>query len=294
MHDDSTPLVPVIERVLDQAADALRDADALLIGAGAGMGVDSGLPDFRGTEGFWRAYPPIAALGLRFEEIANPTWFQKNPRLAWGFYGHRLHLYRDIAPHAGFSTLRRWLERMPRRGFVYTSNVDGQFQKAGFSPEEVVECHGSIHHGQCAAPCQHAIWPIDDLQVPVDLSTLLAAEPLPRCPHCGGVQRPNILMFGDGGWLGQRTLLQERAYEAWLKALPKDAKLVIVECGAGTAVPSVRWGSEKALARFPRATLLRVNVREPEGGARTLQIPLGALDALTRLDERLSAEAATR
>jgi NAD-dependent SIR2 family protein deacetylase len=49
------------------------------------MGVDSGLPDFRGAQGFWRAYPAIAKLGLSFEGMANPAWFKKNPHLAWAF-----------------------------------------------------------------------------------------------------------------------------------------------------------------------------------------------------------------
>ena len=76
-----------------QAAVALQAADALLVTAGAGMGVDSGLPDFRGQQGFWRAYPAIARLGLCFEEMANPAWFDKDAALAWAFYGHRLNLY---------------------------------------------------------------------------------------------------------------------------------------------------------------------------------------------------------
>ena len=52
------------------------------------MGVDSGLPDFRGDRGFWKAYPPYAKLGLHFAEMANPRWFDSDPELAWGFYGH--------------------------------------------------------------------------------------------------------------------------------------------------------------------------------------------------------------
>src|SRR5690349_16282268 len=84
-----------------RAAEVLRSARALLIGAGAGMGVDSGLPDFRGTEGFWRAYPAYAKLGLDFASMANPHWFEQDPAFAWGFYGHRLHLYRDTLPHPG-------------------------------------------------------------------------------------------------------------------------------------------------------------------------------------------------
>ncbi len=96
------------------------------------MGVDSGLPDYRGPEGFWRAYPPYRALGLRFEELADPVHFADDPGLAWGFYGHRLTLYRSTVPHAGFGVLLRWARERPT--FVFTSNVDGQFQRAGFGP----------------------------------------------------------------------------------------------------------------------------------------------------------------
>src|SRR3954468_13608755 len=91
---------------LAQAADAVRTADALLVGAGAGVGVDSGLPDFRGDEGFWKAYPPFR--GKSFASVSNPMWFLSDPPQAWGFCGHRLHLYRDTIPHAGFQALLRW------------------------------------------------------------------------------------------------------------------------------------------------------------------------------------------
>ena len=134
---------------LEIAARVLRHADAILIGAGAGMGVDSGLPDFRSDEGFWKAYPPLKALGICFEEMANPHWFDTDPALAWGFYGHRLNLYREVEPHDGFHILRELGNKKQHGAFVYTSNVDGHFQKAGFSQDQVCECHGSIHHLQC-------------------------------------------------------------------------------------------------------------------------------------------------
>src|ERR1700758_3629708 len=92
-----------LEHQLDKAAEVIRTADALLIGAGAGMGVDSGLPDYRGNEGFWKAYPPFR--GKAFAQMSNPIWFQHDPAQAWGFFGHRLHLYRGKVPHAGFDIL---------------------------------------------------------------------------------------------------------------------------------------------------------------------------------------------
>src|SRR5207245_4255015 len=129
---------------LHRAALTVTSADALLIAADAGMGVDSGLPDFRGDQGFWRAYPPYQKLGLRFTALANPHWFATDPALAWGFYGHRLNLYRATEPHEGFRILQSWARRMKYGAFVFTSNVDGQFQRAGFSPERILEVHGSI------------------------------------------------------------------------------------------------------------------------------------------------------
>src|SRR3990172_9844929 len=88
--------------LLSRCADAVREADGLLVTAGAGMGVDSGLPDFRGTQGFWRAYPALGRARVAFESIASPAAFEADSRLAWGFYGHRLALYPRPQPHQGF------------------------------------------------------------------------------------------------------------------------------------------------------------------------------------------------
>src|SRR5436309_13326864 len=147
------------DQLIVKAASMIQAADALLITAGAGMGVDSGLPDFRGDEGFWKAYPAYRHLGLSFVELANPRWFADDPHLAWGFYGHRLNLYRATRPHDGFARLRDWAAARPLGGFVFTSNVDGQFQRAGFDPERVVECHGAVETWQCLAGCGAAVLP---------------------------------------------------------------------------------------------------------------------------------------
>src|SRR4051812_15076573 len=68
-----------LDDAIARAARAVASAEAILIGAGAGMGVDSGLPDFRGGSGFWKAYPRYAKLGLQFTAIANPRWFSSDP-----------------------------------------------------------------------------------------------------------------------------------------------------------------------------------------------------------------------
>src|SRR5262249_53918493 len=153
---------------LKRAAAVLAAADALFIGAGAGMGVDSGLPDFRGNQGFWKAYPPYQKLGLDFISLANPRWFRSDPALAWGFYGHRLNLYRATAPHEGFQILRRWAARMKHAAFVFTSNVDGHFQKAGFYPERIVEVHGTLAWFQCLWNCGIGLFPATKVEIHID------------------------------------------------------------------------------------------------------------------------------
>jgi NAD-dependent SIR2 family protein deacetylase len=267
---------------LERAARLVRGAGALLICAGAGMGVDSGLPDFRGPEGFWRAYPPYRRLGLGFTDLADPVHFVDDPELAWGFYGHRLALYRCTTPHAGFAVLRRWAERWPTR--IFTSNVDGQFQRAGFPEAAVTECHGSIHHLQCVAACPAGSWPADGVEVRVDAATMRAEPPLPACPRCGGPARPNILMFGDARFRPERTERQLAAHADWL--LARHGRVAVIEVGAGTAVPTVRRQAEVAAAAT--GALIRINVREPQiRHGRGVQIAAPAAEALARLDALL-------
>ncbi|HEX8438379.1 SIR2 family NAD-dependent protein deacylase [Archangium sp.] len=274
----------VTRQELRRAADVLRSADALLVGAGAGMGVDSGLPDFRGNEGFWRAYPAYAKLGLDFASMANPRWFEQDPEFAWGFYGHRLGLYRATNPHPGFALLRTWASRMRHGAFVFTSNVDGQFQKAGFPEERLLEVHGSIHHMQCLGSCPD-IRSAAAYSVEVEPETFRARPPLPMCASCGSLLRPNILMFGDWGWDGSRTVEQERRLTQWLDAV-SPGTLAVVECGAGTAIPSVRHFCESA-AVGSKGTLIRINVREPQVPTGAISLPLRALEALQGIAEEM-------
>ena len=271
-----------IEARLSEAAEFAQEAEVLYIGAGAGMGVDSGLPDFRGTEGFWKAYPPIAKLKLRFEEMANPRWFAKDPVFAWGFYGHRRNLYRETTPHEGFTILRKWGDSMSNGAFVYTSNVDGHFQRAGFGKEKILECHGSINHLQCHSGCGQEIWSAENCAVEVNESTLRASPPLPSCPSCGKLARPNVLMFGDWGWDSSRTSEQHKRQQDW--ALQHAGKrMTVIEIGAGKAIPTVRMHCETILDER-EGNLIRINLRDPETPRGNLSLPFGGLEALQRID----------
>ena len=269
--------------MIEKAKRLLNEADAILITAGAGMGVDSGLPDFRGVEGFWKAYPVIKDLGLRFEEMANPSWFEEEPKLAWAFYGHRLNLYREIIPHDGFFKLLDFAKHKKGKYFVFTSNVDGQFQKAGYSENRITEVHGSINHFQCIKNCTDKIWKDDDTYIEIDSKTFRAKSVLPRCLHCEAIARPNILMFGDWNWISQRTDIQSHRLQNWLDSVKENSyKLVILEFGAGLAVPTIRFFGENIATRYD-ATLIRINPRDNQVPQGEISLSLGAKEAIEKL-----------
>lgn len=274
--------------LFSEAANLINQADALLICAGAGMGVDSGLPDFRGNHGFWKAYPALEQEGLSFIDLANPQGFYNNPNRAWGFYGHRYHLYNRTTPHEGFHLLKKWCSIKSNPCFVFTSNVDGHFQKAGFRESQIFECHGSINHLQCSGnndrPCT-GIWEsINDLNLQIlkiNTKNLTAMTSLPKCPKCTGLARPNILMFDDYYWQPTRGKIQEDRFHNWRdNLLSTNQKIVVIEIGAGTAIPSVRLASESM-----NTAIIRINPRESQGSSNVLSIDKGALESLIEIDK---------
>ena len=271
-----------LRKAVLQAADWIMQADALVIAAGAGMGVDSGLPDFRGNEGFWKAYPALGRGQIPFEAIANPAAFEQQPELAWGFYGHRLRLYREIRPHQGFGLLADIGQRLAAGAFVITSNVDGQFQKAGFDVGRIHEVHGSIHHLQCQHGCMSDIWSAEDFEPAVDVERCVLINAPPRCPHCADIARPNILMFGDWKWLDHRSRAQQHRYIAWHRAAPS---VVTIELGAGTRVATLRRISETTGQH-----LIRINPQhESIVPTQATHLRVGALEGIRLIYAELAA-----
>ncbi|HCW92639.1 MAG TPA: NAD-dependent deacetylase [Flexistipes sinusarabici] len=266
------------------AADIIKNSESLVVTAGAGIGVDSGLPDFRGNQGFWKAYPPYERLGLSFIEAANPAHFERDPSFGWGFYGHRLEMYRNITPHKGFYLMLDWIKQFGMDYFVVTSNVDGHFQKAGFPEDKVYEIHGSIHYLQCLNACTSSIWENKE-KIDVDTESMRARN-VPKCINCHTVARPNILMFGDFSWLPYRSHEQSNRFDDFLDC-QKKSKIAVIEIGAGTAIPSIRHTSER-IHRNLNAEIIRINPREPEVKRPNIGIGEGSLKTLSDIDEVLN------
>jgi NAD-dependent deacetylase len=154
---------------------ALRGARSVAVLTGAGISAESGIPTFRDAQtGLWARFRP--------EELATPAAFQRDPQLVWDWYEWRRGLVSAAVPNAGHRALARLQSLVPRFALV-TQNVDGLHQCAGSSG--VIELHGNIHRNKCFAEgIAVSAWPET------------GARP-PRCPHCGGPLRPDVVWFGE-------------------------------------------------------------------------------------------------
>ena len=277
--------------IFSDAARLIEQADALLICAGAGMGFDSTLPDFRDSNEFWEAYPVLKKENLTFSDLADPEVFDKNSPRAWGFYDYQYKLFSQRTPHDGYQILKRWSSLKNNPSFIYTSNVDGHFQKAGFNEEQIFECNGSINFLQCSRqfgpPCRK-IWPAEESSnlkfLNIDTEKLVAQPQLPLCPCCHAVARPNTLMFNDYWCLSERVDAQEVRFQQWKDSLDTSAsrlkqKILVIEIGAGTEIPTVRH-----LAESMNTDIIRINPKESQGAGNVLSISDGGLEALQKID----------
>lgn len=191
----------------------------------------------------------------------------------------------NTTPHEGYQILKRWAVEKPHGYFVFTSNVDGHFQKAGFEEKRVYEVHGTLERMQCVHDCHHQSWTAKDFQPEVDNANLRLTSPYPRCPFCGGLARQNVLMFDDWFYNSNYQDLKRTSLEQWIKGVPN---LVVIELGAGKAIPTVRYFSERT-AKAKKAGFIRINPQD--GGVSKhhfLGLDMTALEALKAIDVLLN------
>ena len=192
----------------------------MLVIAGAGCSSECGLPTYRGEGGVWRDTKVLERLNVTVEHISSPSWFQKDSAQAWGVYSDKIKLYRESVPHKGYTLLREALEKLNKDFFVFSSNVDNMFVKAGFQEEKIFEAHGSFSSLQCSVPCDKHTWKLNELP-PYDKESLKVSEEkdVPSCPRCGKVARPNVSLFNDDteSFVGTRIGEQKKRFMDWLE-----------------------------------------------------------------------------
>jgi len=166
--------------------------------SGAGVSAESGIPTFRGPEGYWtvnaREYHP--------QELATMQAFSAMPWDVWAWYLYRRGVCRAASPNDGHYAIARWDDAMKSSGdrfALVTQNVDGLHRRAGSPAARTFAIHGDLDQMRCAADCCLDRWPI-----PAGVPALAkgeavsdATKALLVCPSCGEMARPHVLWFDE-------------------------------------------------------------------------------------------------
>lgn len=234
----------------------------LVVLTGAGISAESGIPTFRGPEGYWT----VGSRNYRPEEMATRAMYHRAPDAVWQWYLYRRGVCNRALPNAGHAAVARMEAVLGDRFLLVTQNVDGLHLRAGNTPDRTYEIHGNINRMRCAAGCTDAVFP-----VPGAVPSKEKDEPLTEvekallhCPRCGGPARPHVLWFDE--------CYDEAHYrfESSLRAAAAADVLLTVGTSGATNLP-MQVG---ALARRRGAVLVDVNpapnpfgrMAEAEGG----------------------------
>lgn len=165
---------------IELVAKLLRRANYQVALTGAGTSTPSGIPDFRSPgSGMWERYDPM--------EVASIQSFRRNPRIFYDWIRPLVHSLLTARPNAGHLALAE-LERQGLLKAIITQNIDNLHQQAG--SQEVLELHGHMREATCIN-CYRVV-PTRDM-----LDAFLSSDDVPRCTRCGGVMKPNVILFGE-------------------------------------------------------------------------------------------------
>ncbi|KAM3549467.1 hypothetical protein MY1884_005031 [Beauveria asiatica] len=214
----------------------LQSSRRILILCGAGLSVASGLPTFRGADGYWRHHDA--------SRLATMQAFRTDPGLVWLFYGYRRHTCLKAQPNAGHRALAALAKANPNV-LCLSQNVDDLSQRAGFPPQNLRTLHGSLFNIKCSNDtcswmqignyddpfCESLIEASRDAPPGQRLPLLdpyhrirhVPEEELPKCPQCNnGLQRPGVVWFGE-----MLNLDMVSSVDSWLDEGKVDLMLVI-------------------------------------------------------------------
>jgi NAD-dependent SIR2 family protein deacetylase len=263
-HGKITTSTPHYSDRIDALARLLLEADFVLVGAGAGLSAAAGL-NYQDPGLFARWYPQYIRLGVRtiWEGIvAHWEPNDSNRRRFWAFWAHHiLRIRYDTPATCVYSGLRRLVAG--KEHFVITTNVDGQFVKAGFLSDMLFTPQGDYGKFQCDQPCcdtlhdNHAL--VQQMVANTDPESLLVRDTdIPRCPSCESYLERNLRR--DHHFVEAPYMERKSAYAGFVNS-SVTAKLLLLEFGVGFNTPSIiRWHFEQITSKHPCATLVRVNL----------------------------------
>ncbi|MGK5094323.1 Sir2 family NAD-dependent protein deacetylase [Deltaproteobacteria bacterium TL4] len=205
----------------------VRQAKQVTILTGAGISAESGIPTFRGPEGYWT----IESKEYFPEEMATNAMFHRHPVEVWKWYLYRRNVCHQAQPNPGHKAIERLEQLLGDRFKLITQNVDGLHLRAGNRMERTYQIHGNINFMRCSQECTSAIYPLPS-EIPYQPHVLEMTGPLMEvlsCPQCGAMTRPHVLWFDE--YYNEEHF---RFESALLTAQNTDVLLIIGTSGATT------------------------------------------------------------
>lgn len=273
---------------IQNAMKAILSADYILIGGGAGLSAAAGL-DYSGkrfTENFTDFIQKYD-----IDDMYSASFYPfKTQEESWAHWARHIDVNRY---KQGPTELYRSLLRLvaDKEYFVITTNVESQFEKAGFPKEKIFEVQGNYAYLQCAVACHDTLYNNEQLVKQMLTETYdckIPTELIPKCPVCGGPMdvnlRHNEFFVQDKAWYQAND-----RYDAFLPKT-KNGNIAFLELGVGFNTPGIiRYPFEQMTYKNPNATLIRMNRDYPmgmkENKQRTISFDEDVFQTLTALLE---------
>jgi NAD-dependent deacetylase len=214
-----------LARILDEVRG--RDGRVLVL-TGAGISAESGIPTFRGREGYW----VVGSQNYMPQQMATRAMFDRSPAEVWRWYLFRFGMCRHAEPNAGHHALVDLERALGDRFVLVTQNIDGLHSRAGSSPERTYCIHGDAAWVRCAGECTRELFPLPEFSTRDKDAPLTAADQdRLTCPRCKGWLRPHVLWFDES--------YDEEHYrmESALDAVRKASLLLVVGTSGATNLP---------------------------------------------------------
>lgn len=251
--------------IVDKSVRYIENADAILIGAGAGLTAAAGI-NFTDKEAFAKHFPAWKKRGfeMQYQLMGYRNW---NMAEQWGYYTvHLGYVYYGQGKNEVYQTLRNIVADKPY--FIMTSNVDGMFQKNDFDKDKVYEPQGSYGKIQCTVPCKKTVWDMkpfyDNMLSALDPHTQVLTDDsaIPKCPNCG--EDMFIHARIDGTFIDEEHSKEVDRLNNWLSQYSEN-NLLLLELGAGYNTPMViRYPMEKLNKNFINSKFIRVNMEHAQ------------------------------
>jgi NAD-dependent SIR2 family protein deacetylase len=247
-----------------KAKRAIEGLEYILLGGGAGVSAAAGI-EYSGKRFTENFTPFIEKYGLT-DMYSSGFYPFKTQEERWAYWAKHISLNRyEASPTKLYKDLYQLVK--DKNYFVITTNVDSQFEKAGFPSDKVFEIQGNYGYLQCAKGCHDKLYDNESLVKEMVRRTIdckIPSDLVPKCPLCGGDMAPN-LRINQSFVQDEKWYELNKSYHDYLKQSERK-KIVYLELGVGFNTPGIiRYPFERMTYHNVDATLIRLNKDHPEG-----------------------------